>query len=72
MTSILDGFTRQDVTYKVWLKSCETVIGRIAGVDLDACGDTMTRDAYDNDVSVFEHVHDALEQADFPFDEDEG
>ena len=29
----------------------------------------MTRDAYDNDVSVYEHVNEALANADFPFDE---
>ena len=62
-------YTCDDVTYERWLAACEIHVGFIAGVDLDSCGDTLSRDAYDNGVTVAEHVHDALEQAGFPFDD---
>ena len=61
-------YTSADVTFEQWLEACDHYVGKVAGVDLDALGDGMSRDAYDDEVTVKEYCHRQLEEAGFPLE----
>lgn len=55
------------MTFPEWLQACDRECIRITGLDLDSvCGDTLTRDAYEDGVTPAAHVADALDNCDFP------
>jgi len=54
------------MTFPEWLQACDRECIRITGLDLDSvCGDTLTRDAYEDGVTPAAHVADALDNCDF-------
>jgi hypothetical protein len=58
------------LTFEQWKRQVDNAIGQACGLSSDDLADCTYRDWYDSDVTPNDAAQMALEENDFPFDED--
>jgi hypothetical protein len=56
------------LTFKQWYREANDVCAALCGLDLDDLADGPSNDAWADDVTPEEYVHDRLEDEGFPFE----
>lgn len=57
------------MTFEKWMTKVDAEISRICGMTSDELPDYTYRDCFESDMDPEEAAYDALDYADFPFDE---
>ena len=58
------------MTYEEWMREVNRIVLGISGLGVDDIGDAPYRDRFDDSVAPHDMAREALELADFPFEED--